>query len=316
VKSLLFPASDSPTRATTKTGIMDVIKPAVDISSILNSTPSGGGNAAEHYAKAIELFFDNYKAIENAALDLGKGNAENYPEALKTLKTIRNLIATGAKQASMDYMTKYTSGKLQVSTRQKDINRLAQTLVIIDILGDYHIENKRFKEADAIFRDMFIAGWHMINERSHIQATMHGEDVQGTALKGMIRTLKKNTNINDVAKKKRKATLKNYNYSLIEFRYEHEDKEKIFRKLRSDGTFNAGDVWNIAENDKDRAWRVQAILTMGVLKFTHSGSRGNNARNNELIEKFLKSDDPLEKAAAEAAKAYTEIEFNQISSKW
>ncbi|MCP4378174.1 MAG: hypothetical protein GY794_18615, partial [bacterium] len=46
VKSLLFPASDSPTRATTKTGIMDVIKPAVDISSILNSTPSGGGNAA------------------------------------------------------------------------------------------------------------------------------------------------------------------------------------------------------------------------------------------------------------------------------
>lgn len=69
----------------------------------------------------------------------------------------------------------------------------------------------------------------------------------------------------------------------------------VFRKSRLD----AGDIWNIAENDKNRAWRIQAILAMGLIKFTHA-SEANTARNNAMLERFLNSKDPLEKAAAQA----------------
>jgi molecular chaperone GrpE (heat shock protein) len=107
------------------------------------------------------------------------------------------------------------------------------------------------------------------------------------------------------------APLRAYLNALNEFEAVFENKAIIFQRAR----FNAGDIWNIAENDKDRAWRVQAILAMGLIRFTHT-SKANTARNNKLIERFLNSKDPLEKAAAQAAKAYTETDFIEAGTTW
>jgi hypothetical protein len=310
LKSLVFPSSDSPTLATTGSGFMEVIEVNADISSIVKTTPSGAGNAAEHYSKAIELLFANYDAIQDSAADLAGGNAKDHSDALKIFETIRGHVATGAKQASMDYMTKYASGKLQVSTHQEDVERLDATLSALDILGDYYVKNKRFKDAEALYRDIFVAGWHMINERSQIQMTVFGVNLQNMALNGMIRSF--DSKLDKNTKNQRIETLKTYNNALDKYRSQHREKMKIFRKA----LFDAGDIWNIAENDKDRAWRVQAILAMALIRFTHDTSKANTARNNALIERFLNSDDPLEKAAAEAAKAYTDIDFNQVGSTW
>jgi hypothetical protein len=309
VKVLVFPSTDAPTRETSRTGFMDVIEVDAKITDVLDAAPSGTGNAADHYAQAVALFVPNYERIKDAAADLGAGNVETYTAELKIMEEIRGHVGTGAQQASMDYLGKHASGKLKVSTNQEDIMNLSLTLNTLDILGEYYIKNKRLKDANATYRDMFVAGWHMINDRSHIRMAMDGEVTQGDALQGMIESI--DSNLDEDARRQRIAALKNYNYALNEYRSTYEEKEKIFRKARLD----AGDMWNIAENDKDRAWRVQAILAMGIMRFTHL-KKTNIARNNALIEKFLNSSDPLEKAAAQAAKAYTEIEFNMVSSTW
>jgi len=307
VKNLVFPSTEAPTYATSKPGFMEIIEVKAKIADVLGATPSGAGNAADHYAQAVALFVATEKIILDAAAAIGNGDAKDYPDALKTLEEIRGHIAAGAKQASMDYMSKHTSGKLQVSTHQDDVERLEQSINVLDILGDYYIKNKRLKDAEAMYRDMFVAGWHMINERSHIQMAMYGQTIQALALNGMSRSIEMTPDGD-----KQRASMRDYLNALDEFLTALKDKELIFRKARLD----VGDIWNIAENDKDRAWRVQAILAMALIRFTHDKSKANNAHNNAMIEKFLNSADPLEKAAAQAAKAYTQIDFNMVNSTW
>jgi len=309
VKVLVFPSTDSPTIETSRTGFMEVIEVGATLTDVLDAAPSGADNAAEHYAQAIEVFFANQAILLDAAADLGQGKADGYADALKTLEEIRGHIGNGAKQAGMNYLAQHASGKLQVSKRQDDVERLGQTIDSLDILGDYYLENKRFKDADALYRDMLVAGWHMVQAHSHMHMTLYGQDIQATALSGMSKSIE--TDLDKTAKLERRAPLRNYLSALNEFKSRYEEKSMVFHKAR----LEAGDVWNIAENDKDRAWRVQAILGMGMMKFTHP-SKTNATRNNAMIEKFLKSGDPVEKLAAQAAKAYTEIEFNQAGTTW
>ena len=310
VKVFVFPSTDAPTRETSKSGFMDVIEVDAKITDVLGAAPSGTGDAAEHYARAIELFFTNYDIIEDAAAALAGGDAQGCAEALKTLDEIRGHIGNGAKQASMKYLARHASGKLQVSKRQEDVERLGQTVDALKILGDYYIANNRLKDANAMYRDMFVVGWHMIEAHSHMHMALYGQDIAATALSGMSKSIERG--LDKDTDYERRAPLHAYLGALNEFRSVYEEKSMVFHKVR----LEAGDIWNIAENDKDRAWRVQAILGMGLMRFTHESSKANTARNNETIEKFLNSEDPLEKMAAQAAKAYTEIDFNQAGTTW
>ena len=77
---------------------------------------------------------------------------------------------------------------------------------------------------------------------------------------------------------------------------------------------NPGDVFNVAENDKDRSWRIQAILSLGIVKFTAT-KRGDLRRVRKIIDKNVAGDDPLAAAAAKAAKELTARQFNQLGTR-
>ena len=309
LRVVVFPPTDSATRETSRPGFMKLITVDAKITDVLDAAPSGSDDAAKHYAQAIELFAANKDSIVSAAADLGDGNAKSHADALKTLEDIRGHIGNGAKQASMHYLAKHASGKLQVSKIQDDVERLGQTIDLLDILGDYYLKNKRLKDAEAMYRDMFVAGWHMIEARSHMQMTFYGHAIQISAVNGISKSIERDAD--KQADFEKRAPLRRYLSVLIEFKSAYEEKALIFHKAR----LEAGDIWNIAENDEDRAWRVQAILGMGLIKHTHP-SKANTARNNAMIEKFLNSSDPMEKMAAQAAKAYSDIDFNMAGTTW
>jgi hypothetical protein len=309
IKSVVFPSGASPTIKTSKTGFMEIIEVEAKITDVLGAAPSGSGDAADHYVRAVELFYANFKLIEGAGADLNRGDAQNCAEALKKLEEMRGHIGKGAKQAKMNYLAKHATIKMKGSQRQKDVERLGLTIDALDMLGKYYILNKRLKDANDLYRDMFVAGWHMIEARSHWDMIMYGESIQRATLETMLKSIE--TGLDEDTEYERKAPLRDYRNALIEFRSRYQEKGDIFRHVR----LEAGDIWNIAENDKDRSWRVQAILAMGMLKFTHAG-KADAARNNALIERFLNSKDPLEKAAAEATKAYTEADFNLAGTTW
>ncbi len=76
-----------------------------------------------------------------------------------------------------------------------------------------------------------------------------------------------------------------------------------------------GDIFYIIENDEDRVWRVQGLLTLGLIRFTALGSRGDKRRIEQLVKKHSAGNDPYLAAAAKAAQNFTKEDFNQIGSK-
>ena len=74
-----------------------------------------------------------------------------------------------------------------------------------------------------------------------------------------------------------------------------------------------GDIFYVAEHDLDRAWRVQAILALGMVRFGNaSGSERELAV--ETLKKYRQHSEPLYAAAAEAALTMTQEEFRQIGA--
>jgi len=309
IKTLVFPSPDASTPATGKADFLEVIEVEAKITDVLDAEPSGSEDAGEHYAQAVKVFHDNKEIILDGTVEIGKGDATGHAAALKAFEDIRMHIGNGAKQAEMTYLCKHTPAKLKVSKHSDEVAKLGITADVLDTLGDYYINNKRYKDADSLYRDMLVVGWHMMKSRSHVHMVTYGEDIMGSAMNGIIRSF--DPSMEREAKLTAAEPLRMYNNALNEFVFVYREKVKILSKARLD----AGDVWKIAEHDKDRMWRVQAILAMGMLKFSHP-SKANTARNNELIEKFLASKDRMEKAAAEAAKAYTEVDFNTAGTDW
>ncbi|MDP7288150.1 MAG: hypothetical protein QGH94_09175 [Phycisphaerae bacterium] len=311
-KVFLFPSTDAATRATTKPGAMKLIELDAPILAIIPAEPTGSENAGVHYAKAIEVYLANEKVIFEAAAAISAGDLKadkDAPQSLKALEEMRGHIASGTQQAGMKFLAENSSGTLQVSKSDGNIKNLGMAIDMLDMLGDYYIKNKRTDDANAVFREMFIAGLHMIQARSHMHMVTYGMDIQESALNGISRAIPRD--LDPLEARKLRAPLREYMDALEEFTDKYEKKAEIFTKA----LFDAGDIWNIAENDEDRSWRVQAILAMGLIKYTHL-SKANQSYNNSLIEKFLKSNDPVEKAAATAAKAYSEIEFNTAGTTW
>ena len=63
---------------------------------------------------------------------------------------------------------------------------------------------------------------------------------------------------------------------------------------------HAGDLINLAKNDKDRSFRVGATLRLGIAKFTADGP-ANREAVQQTIDQLKKSDDQLIREAAQAA---------------
>jgi hypothetical protein len=62
-----------------------------------------------------------------------------------------------------------------------------------------------------------------------------------------------------------------------------------------------GDLWNLAEHDEDRAWRLDAIMWLGVAKWTEASKGGQRSAIQSYLEKKSLDPDPLVAQRAKAA---------------
>ncbi len=75
---------------------------------------------------------------------------------------------------------------------------------------------------------------------------------------------------------------------------------------------NPGDMWNLALNDKDPAWRIEGIMWLGVAKWTSVAGKERAAAQSFLENQSHTTDDKFYAAAAAQAAALTEDDKNQI----
>ena len=80
----------------------------------------------------------------------------------------------------------------------------------------------------------------------------------------------------------------------------------LFR-LTASGHLNVGDLLNMAANDNDLMWRIEAIRQLGLARAAMSkgGKKADRKAIESLLVGFRNQDDPMLKAAADLASNMT-----------
>jgi len=295
ILTMAFPSHSRP-KATMKEGMLDLQTVNVPISEIAGAEPSGEGNAADNYDEAARLAVEQKVVVAGALtaiMDAKGGPAAIDPAALEALRKIDRLVAAGTRKKKMQYLFVYTPKNLEVHIRVEELMRLYEVAGAMNALGRYYICQQKYSDADQVYRHLMVMGWHMVKERSHIHMVRMGMGFQRTAWQGMMSL----SNAQGDTDKARLKTLGRYETALIVLSDFYIEKQKIIWTPQP----YPGDVFNIVVNDKDRAWRVQAILTLGLIKFS-AAEEGDQDYIQELLEELVDDEDPIVAAAAKAAK--------------
>jgi len=300
--NIFGPSPEEPTAATTAEGILDFQEVDADVTVVLPAKPTGSGNAAEDYAAAGKAADENELSITDYYKDATKKGETVPSDIAAKMESIRKLVAAGASKENFDYVLNVTGNKFRavplVKFHDEFVNPLQKASIMMGILAKYHRAMSNTDEALAIQRDRFTMGWHMMNERARVPVVMGGVKIQRDAIKGMIRIYSASEKAED---KTKVANLRSYNNQLKNVYAIFMAKMDIVGGISP----NAGDVFNIIENDQGRAWRIEGLLLLGPFKYGEAHHAGNLKKAEELMGQFSKSDDPYEKAAAQRS-----IDFN------
>lgn len=311
LKFVVFPSHAKPTHITLKEGFLDKAEMTINPSEVIGRSISGTGNAGDDYDRAIKLFAENARAFRRAM-----NRAEHTREidldsdVLTPLENVARHVALGAQKEEMHYTFVHTPEEFIVGWFYKPVDRIEELMQALHLLVTYYERQKEYAKAAKVTESMLVMGWHMVNERSRPFMLQVGADWQKYAIEALRDYYKK---MGDQYKSRTPA-IEEYGRQLSVMVSAFNEKRTAVFNLDSK-KMHPGDIYNVAENDKDRAWRVQAILWLGVLRHTHSNHRGDMKYIDKLIEKYLDSSDPLEVAAAKAARDMTDADFNQISTR-
>ncbi|HUS48492.1 MAG TPA: HEAT repeat domain-containing protein, partial [Phycisphaerae bacterium] len=264
----------------------------------------GEGDAGNDYWDAVQVSEGKFKALADIYQTFGERNYVIPPESMGFMKKVHEHVVKGAQRASATYATRFPE-EIRVAPGFFPARGLKRVADVLFFLYMYYYYQKDYDRAEAINRDMFTMGWHLFNERGHANIAMVGLQMQVISLGGFEQLYK-----NTPAKKNPDAAgaEKKYWQQLKAIRQQYVTKMEILNSRQP----HTGDLFNIAENDGDHGWRIQAVQMLGVVKFT-AGRRGDQRYIRKLISRFSQSDDELLRAAAKAAGEFTQEDFDAYS---
>lgn len=300
VKFLVFPAPTPPTSATRKEGRLKLIAPDMAIKDVIGTEPSGPGNAADVYHKAIEYARSNqsvWAEIEAAESALPENLAAHAEKLLSTL-------APAADIKEMTYTFNYTPKEFVVSPAPKADDDLRELAVALESLCAHYLKSGNTEKAIDAGEAYMIFGWHVSGERVRVQLTILGFDMQGSATTALQQAY------NAAGKSQAVQAAQTYNRQVSLARSLTTAKQRDIFKLKPP----PGDVFNIIENDEDHAWRVEGLLLLGMVKFS-STDRGDQRYIENYFEEYKASDDPYFRAAATVAEDCTLEQVQQWFSQ-
>ncbi|MCK4602661.1 MAG: hypothetical protein KAU28_09355 [Phycisphaerae bacterium] len=301
---VVIPRPSRPTAATQKKGFMELKDVGVGPGEVVSLQPSAPGNAGDDYFKALTLYKENKKLLEEVLENFDKVQEGRYPFHFQLLQVLMNIdehVAAGAAREEMAYTFVHTPKHFVIGYRYGPAGDLRNVSDCLSVLAAHYISHKDFARAAKVFEHQFILGWHMMRERSRAAMVECGIAAQENALSYLQWIYSQPGQ----ERKERLGAIGRYGSELRNVRKAYEKKFSIVWNRKQP----PGDVFNIAENDKDRAWRVDAILRLGWMRF--SVTRRNDIKYiNKLINEYCSSSDPLEAAAAKAARDMTREDLN------
>ena len=301
IMKVVIPSPSRATPATRKAGFMDLKQVCIPVGDIVGAAPSGAGNAADDYVRALAVARQREQEI--AKVDAGDSSAAG----MAAMRKVASLVAAGAGKAKLDYTFTHTPKTFEVGYRYQPAVDLQTVSGAMFILGRTLYEAKEYAEAEKVLRDLFVMGWHLVQERAHVYVVRTGFGIQMNALGGL-RSVYRDWGPEYSSKM---STVSAYIGEIITIERHFDVKQRICWSVDP----KPGDVFHIIEKDQDRAWRVQAILSLGILKYRAEDRRGDMRMLGKLIDRFSSSSDPFEAAAAKAVKDLTREEFRRLGTK-
>ena len=306
---LAFGSSPSRPRDTLKEGMLDLHSiDAKLLIDVVGSQPSGSGNAGDDYSAAGDLA-EREKGALDAGSEVDHGDPSKVGQGdLDTLRKIASHVADGAGKKELKYVFVHTPKSLEVHYAIPRADKLRTAGTAMRILGDYYIGTNKHALAEKVYKDMLTFGWHIQTERQHSYLIQISLDLQARALAGLSRVYSSP----DAKDAKKMAAVKGYETARKNLSKFYWDKRKICWSIRP----WAGDIFHIIKNDKDKAWRVQAILALGMIKFRPTSVTDDDVDYaQELLGGLVGNSDPVIAAAAKAAKDLTIEGYRGLGSK-
>ncbi len=316
---MFVPSPSEPSRAMLQSATMDLAIVDFPIRNVLGWEPSESGNAGDDYARAVRLLNEKRSELAQSGRNLDEildGTFSPPEPVLDTLKKIDAFIAAGSRKKTMRYTLVHTPAKLGVyfihpfmedlCSHRNDPEPPSLSLSL-EILGRVYVARRDYAAAESVFQHELMLGRHMMEERSLAGMIELGLRVQDRALDGLGSVYDSDA----LNRPDRVKAVNGYYNALKDAWAAYDTKARLLRKVSP----NPGDVFYLIKNDKDRAWRAQGLLTLGIVRFT-SRKRGDASKTASLLEKFASGKDPIEAAAAKAAKNLTVEEFRQLGSRF
>ena len=316
-KLVFFPAPTQPTSVTRAKEFMASLPIDTPIATITDSTPSGEGNAGDDYKAAFDAFKGARKAIEafekkiaekESRTQFIRGELAPPDDVLGALKTMASHLAAGARKGSFEYAFTHTPEAFEVGYFYQGALDLIKISRAMTTLMLYHFGRKEWNDAVAVQKNLIVMGWHMAREDVRLHMTEVGLDIQNAAAGGLA-DIYRNWGQEDHAKDIQVAA--SYQQAVNAAKRPLTTRLRVFRSLK----LKSGDILNIAENHKSRAFRVQAILWLGRLRFEVGGRRGDMRITNKLLDTYASGRDPFEAAAAKAASDFTENDWKTLTQR-
>ncbi len=310
--TVVYPSPSDPSAAFKREGMLDLRTVDASPELVVGYTPDGGGNAADDYARAVKIYNEAPDKLADAVRDrfeVARGNAVSPPDVRDMLDRMHAHVATGARKADMRYVFAHTPDEFDVGFYYGPAEDLKRVSLALELLGLNHYAAKEFDKAEAVFKNIFVLGWHMTGDKDRVRVDMvhTGMQIQLPA----IDLLKDLYGKWDKAKYAgRIEKIDEYDDELVDIEEWYSNKLSLLWRTRP----HAGDVFYVIENDEDRAWRVQALLELGILKFT-ADTRGDRRYTKKLMEEYASDPDVYLQAAAKAAQEFTERDFNLLGTR-
>lgn len=310
---------------TNEPGFMELKVPQTPLDAIIPAAPTGAGNAADDYAKAMTFYKQHAADIDRTA-DIAPYNAATAsadPWANPDFKACRDLadiVAEGAKKAEFRYTFVMTPKKLKPYFQVDYAREMHDIAIGTHQCFLVHMDRKEYPQAEKRLQQMFILGWHMFNERTLADMSMQGIDVMLATMSRQGDDLPGFQELYQRWPEGPKDRIRSIDEYANELRGILEDDKKKKRLLwdslplnfsKAGDQFYPGDVLVMAEKEEDHAWKVQAVLTLGPMKYRAVG-RGDVKMALSLIQKYLRSEDQLLKAAAECSNDMTKDQYQRL----
>lgn len=305
LSSVVFPGPTPPTRLALQKDFLELHDQPAWPEKILGPAPSAPGNAGDDYARAVALW--KPYAAEITSSEFYRDPSKAAPgKIMDVLKEMHKHVVSAATKSDMRYIFVHTPQTFEVGINYEPINVLQDMALGLDRLGTHYFFQKRYADSERVFLALLAMGRHMVAERSRVCLVQDGLMQQGLMMDRLIELYGKW----DDAHRARLDDLYAYRTQVSEARNFYQNKFSTLWKFPP----SPGDALRVAAGDKDRAWRIQGILQMGVLRFG-APQRGDQRALAKILDKYRNSSDPMEAAAAKAAAELTIEQYRQLGTK-